>query len=35
VARVVTILLQELETAMALLGRSRIADLDAGVLWTL
>lgn len=35
VARVVTILRQELETAMALLGRSRIADLDAGVLWTL
>jgi 4-hydroxymandelate oxidase len=35
VARVVTILRQELETAMALLGRSRSADLDGGVLWTL
>jgi 4-hydroxymandelate oxidase len=35
VARVVTILRQELETAMALLGRRCIADLDAGVLWKL
>jgi len=35
VARVVTILRQDLETSMALLGRKRIADLDAGVLWTL
>jgi 4-hydroxymandelate oxidase len=35
VARLVTILRQELETAMALLGRSHLAALDRGVLWTL
>jgi 4-hydroxymandelate oxidase len=33
VARIVEILAQELETAMALLGRPRLADLDGGALW--
>jgi len=33
VARVVAILRQELETAMALLGRNSLEALDAGVLW--
>jgi len=33
VARAVEILREELETAMALLGRSSLAQLDAGVFW--
>src|SRR5205814_2277867 len=33
VARAVAILREELETAMALLGRSTLSALDAGVLW--
>jgi 4-hydroxymandelate oxidase len=35
VARVVSILREELETSMALLGRARLADLDRSVLWQL
>jgi 4-hydroxymandelate oxidase len=35
VAHLLSILREELETAMALLGRSRSADLDGSVLWTL
>lgn len=35
VAQLLSILREELETAMALLGRRRTADLDGGVLWTL
>ncbi len=35
VAHLLEILREELETVMALLGRSRTADLDGGVLWTL
>lgn len=33
VARVIAILREELETAMALLGRANVAHIDGGVLW--
>jgi 4-hydroxymandelate oxidase len=35
VAHLLSILREELETVMALIGRRRTADLDGGVLWTL
>ena len=33
VARAVAILREELETALALLGRASLGDVDRGVLW--